>query len=636
MKRISFIFLVVLSACTVMQAAKMSSVESVTLSEHELNVFVGATVRLQATVVPSDLEGSSLTWSTDNWNIAVDNDGLVSAFREGVAHITAATTDGSKSDTCTVRATYRHQGQCGEYLYWTLDKNYRLSIWADKIEGYKFDADASHSMDMFDYSPAEPAPWYQWRDSITEIYLYNVEHIGDYAFMGCTNVYYVMIYEGAKFGDYVFWGCTNLTTLEQRDTVASQVTANSLKISNTKEIDLIVVDENSDLSKFKNHPIWGASNRLVMSASGAWGETRWRISQSDSLRSLKLQIDYNYMLDPAPSEVSIPDIDTTNVSARAPWHDLRGRVEDLMIGDRVVYLGRNAFSSLTGLETVQFFQSTMTLNSMHFDAFAHTITPWKFAFGDPDGGPLIPPQIIGMEKEPTNYAVKTMLYVPDQFASDVDTAKSIDLYRTAPYWQSFNRITDRTVAVDNVTSNSASLQWFPVEKAVLYRLWISRKDCAECDTTIEIPALDGQGLVDWGRITIPSYLAPRRMPQGDDGHGGMTLVIKIQTGSGTSANCEISLNASGLQAETDYAYRREVEYSSGYTSPAMTKVGEFHTPAMSPDVPTFVPEQKVRIESVRGVYDMLGRRVADDAKGLPTGLFLIDNGTTRTKVLVRP
>lgn len=66
-------------------------------------IAVGDTITLTATVVPSNATTQTVTWSSGATAVAtVDSSGVVTGVAEGTAVITATTTDGSYTDTCTI------------------------------------------------------------------------------------------------------------------------------------------------------------------------------------------------------------------------------------------------------------------------------------------------------------------------------------------------------------------------------------------------------------------------------------------------------------------------------------------------------------------------------------------------------
>lgn len=76
---------------------------SIAISETSLSLFVGDNAQLTATVSPSDAKDKSFTWSSSDPNVAtIDADGNVSAIAQGTATITATTTVGGLTATCSV------------------------------------------------------------------------------------------------------------------------------------------------------------------------------------------------------------------------------------------------------------------------------------------------------------------------------------------------------------------------------------------------------------------------------------------------------------------------------------------------------------------------------------------------------
>lgn len=86
---------------TVTTSVPVVAVTSITLSPKTLNLEVGQTGTLTATVKPGNATNKTVTWTTSDAKVAtVDNNGVVTAVGKGTATITAAA-DG-KTATCTV------------------------------------------------------------------------------------------------------------------------------------------------------------------------------------------------------------------------------------------------------------------------------------------------------------------------------------------------------------------------------------------------------------------------------------------------------------------------------------------------------------------------------------------------------
>ena len=81
--------------------AKTVAVTSVAVSPKTLNLEVGQTGTLTATVKPDNATNKTVTWKTSNDKVATVVDGTVAAVGEGTATITATAANGKK-DTCKV------------------------------------------------------------------------------------------------------------------------------------------------------------------------------------------------------------------------------------------------------------------------------------------------------------------------------------------------------------------------------------------------------------------------------------------------------------------------------------------------------------------------------------------------------
>ncbi|MDR0437228.1 MAG: Ig-like domain-containing protein [Bacteroidales bacterium] len=91
------VFTTVFTACK-----KDEAVTGVTLNKNTLTLTVGQDETLVASVLPGNAANKSATWSSDDPSVATVYFGVVSAKSEGTAIITVTTTDGGKTDRCTV------------------------------------------------------------------------------------------------------------------------------------------------------------------------------------------------------------------------------------------------------------------------------------------------------------------------------------------------------------------------------------------------------------------------------------------------------------------------------------------------------------------------------------------------------
>ena len=91
---------------TVTEPAAPVPVTGVTLNKTSLELKVGGSETLTATVQPNDADNQAVTWSSNPTSIAtVDGNGKVTAVAEGSATITVTTVDGNKTATCSVTVT---------------------------------------------------------------------------------------------------------------------------------------------------------------------------------------------------------------------------------------------------------------------------------------------------------------------------------------------------------------------------------------------------------------------------------------------------------------------------------------------------------------------------------------------------
>ena len=77
-------------------------VTGITLDATELTLNVSQTDTLIATIAPEDATDKSVTWASDNEQVATVANGVVTAVAAGIANITVTTTDGEFKATCVV------------------------------------------------------------------------------------------------------------------------------------------------------------------------------------------------------------------------------------------------------------------------------------------------------------------------------------------------------------------------------------------------------------------------------------------------------------------------------------------------------------------------------------------------------
>ncbi|ULQ60774.1 Ig-like domain-containing protein [Brucepastera parasyntrophica] len=112
-----FILLIMLISLTACQNPFFSDVEnkeknnssivkSVGLNSTNQTLYVGQSFQLEATIMPTNAPNQNVSWqSNDDTVVTVDEDGLMTAIKEGSAVITVTSEDGKKKDTCQVTVT---------------------------------------------------------------------------------------------------------------------------------------------------------------------------------------------------------------------------------------------------------------------------------------------------------------------------------------------------------------------------------------------------------------------------------------------------------------------------------------------------------------------------------------------------
>ena len=103
------------ATATITVVADTVPVTGVTLDRSALAMNTGDTVKLTATVEPSNADDKTVSWSSDDTSVAtVSSNGTVTAVGAGTATITVTTTDGSYTATCDVTVTEPVEGDAVE------------------------------------------------------------------------------------------------------------------------------------------------------------------------------------------------------------------------------------------------------------------------------------------------------------------------------------------------------------------------------------------------------------------------------------------------------------------------------------------------------------------------------------------
>ena len=91
------------ASCAVMIEEEVIPVKGITLDKEIIEMAVGSSYRLNATITPSDATDKTIIWESSDETIAmVSSSGLVGALKEGDVTITAYSLDRKKSASCDV------------------------------------------------------------------------------------------------------------------------------------------------------------------------------------------------------------------------------------------------------------------------------------------------------------------------------------------------------------------------------------------------------------------------------------------------------------------------------------------------------------------------------------------------------
>ena len=93
----------ILFSCDPEKGGKTIAVSGVSINQTSINLAVGGSETLTATISPAEATNKSVSWSSSNMGVAsVDYSGKVTGVMAGSATITVTTADGSKTATCSV------------------------------------------------------------------------------------------------------------------------------------------------------------------------------------------------------------------------------------------------------------------------------------------------------------------------------------------------------------------------------------------------------------------------------------------------------------------------------------------------------------------------------------------------------
>ncbi len=189
-----------LSVRPVYDDSETVQVESITLDQSTLELYVGQTATLRATVLPANATNQTVVWRSVDTSIAtVDQNGIITGVAEGSTVVIATNYNGMKQAECTVTVTKK----LNNVIYYT-------SLYGSVINPYKYDFGANVVSN--DYVDGQGII----------IFDGDVTQIGNTAFMDCKGLSSIIIPESVtSIGAGAFTRCKDLTAVNIPENVTS-------------------------------------------------------------------------------------------------------------------------------------------------------------------------------------------------------------------------------------------------------------------------------------------------------------------------------------------------------------------------------------------------------------------------------
>lgn len=274
------------ATCTV--SVEKVLVDNILLDKNNLELWVGRTVSLSATVLPENATDKNVAWTSSNEEaVTVDENGVVTAVGKGTATVTVSSEDGQNSASCNVavKEAVVETGACGDNLTWTVTgsgDDLKLTI---SGTGPMYDYGYNEWWDSEGgYHPTTTSPWQNYNDRITSIVIEDgVTRIGDHAFTFSGKKNYIEIPASvSEIGTYAFMDCNGQinywgTTDTWRSIEGANSSINPLNIEFGIEELVLGTGRTQYLSIICNHGecnakdiIWSSSDDEIVSVD-SWG-----------------------------------------------------------------------------------------------------------------------------------------------------------------------------------------------------------------------------------------------------------------------------------------------------------------------------------------------------------------------------
>ena len=103
---IIIVFVLAICVISYMLFFRKIEVTGIVLDKKNINLIVGESTKLVATIYPSDASNKTITWqSSDEEIVIVDKDGIVKGIKQGEATISAISDNNDVTDTCNVKVS---------------------------------------------------------------------------------------------------------------------------------------------------------------------------------------------------------------------------------------------------------------------------------------------------------------------------------------------------------------------------------------------------------------------------------------------------------------------------------------------------------------------------------------------------
>ena len=224
--------------------------EGISLDKEVCSIDVGGTIQLIATIYPENATIKDVVWSSNDESIATVEDGFITAHAEGVATITASTTDGSLlSASCEVKVF-----DPAITIVFEDEKVKELCVanWDNNHNGELSYAEASAVKSI--------GTIFQKQKEIVSFdelqYFTGLQILEHNAFQGCSNLNVITIPANVMYIDGgVFRDCRSLKVLSiLRDTPPFTTLSNNFENINLSNVQLIV--PLGSVSIYKAHNIY--------------------------------------------------------------------------------------------------------------------------------------------------------------------------------------------------------------------------------------------------------------------------------------------------------------------------------------------------------------------------------------------